>query len=191
MLAHVNGNIWNAEIFARSLGVSAPTVVRYLSFLEGGYLVRRLAPWFVNAKKRLVKSPKVYLRDSGVLHRLLNVPDYDALLGHPSIGASWEVYVIEQVFQRLPEGIELFYYRTQAGAECDLVLVKGITPLACIEIKLSNSPSISRGYLNCLEDLQPKFKYLIAPDGDTYPTTGGVTVTNLRHFVFELLKDIR
>jgi uncharacterized protein len=138
----------------------------------------------------LIKSPKVYIRDTGILHRLLNVPDYDALSGHPAIGASWEGYVIEQIFQRLPEGLELFFYRTQAGAECDLVLVQGITPLACIEIKLNNAPSISRGFLSCLEDLQPKFKYLITPESDTYATTSGVLVTNLSYFISSLLKKI-
>jgi len=187
MLAHVNGNIWNAETFARSLGISAPTVLRYLSFLEGGYLVRRLAPWFVNAKKRLVKSPKVYIRDSGVLHRLLNIPDYDALRGHPVVGASWEGYVIEQIYQKLPAGLELFYYRTQAGAECDLLLVQGITPLACIEIKLSNAPAISKGFISSLEDLQPKYRYLITPDSDTYKAGNDIIITNLGDFLRQQL----
>jgi predicted AAA+ superfamily ATPase len=183
MLAHVNGNIWNAETFARSLGVSAPTIVRYLTLLEGGYLVRRLSPWFINAKKRLIKSPKVYIRDLGILHRLLNISDYDTLRGHPAIGASWEGYVVEQVLQRLPSGIEPYFYRTQAGAECDLVLVRGITPVACLEIKLSNSPSISKGFMNCVQDLQPQFKFVITPDSDTYSAREGVIVTNLRDFV--------
>jgi predicted AAA+ superfamily ATPase len=190
MLAHVNGNIWNAETFARSLGISAPTVLRYLSFLEGGYLVRRLPPWFVNAKKRLIKSPKVYIRDAGILHRLLNIPDYDALRGHPVVGASWEGYVIEQIFQRLPQGLDLFFYRTQAGAECDLVLVQGISVLACIEIKLSNAPSVSKGFISCLQDLEPQYKYLITPESDTYASSGGVVVTNLKHFISSLLKNI-
>jgi predicted AAA+ superfamily ATPase len=190
MLAHVNGNIWNAETFARSLGISAPTVNRYMSFLEGGYLVRRLPPWFVNAKKRLIKSPKTYIRDSGILHRLLNIPHYDALRGHPAIGASWEGYVIEQVFQRLPQDLQLYYYRTQAGAECDLVIVQGITPLACIEIKLSNTPSISRGFLSCLDDLQPKYKYLITPESDTYPAREGVIVTSLSNFIRSAFNEL-
>ncbi len=190
MLAHVNGNIWNAEMFARSLGISAPTVLRYVSFLEGGFLVRRLAPWFVNAKKKLIKSPKVYIRDTGILHRLLNIPDYDALLGHPVVGASWEGYVIEQIFQRLPQNLELYFYRTQAGAECDLLIVQGITPLACIEIKLTNAPSVSRGFISCLEDLQPKFKYLITPESDTYPGSADVTITNLRQFLSVFLKQL-
>ena len=103
------------------------------------------------AKKRLVKSPKVYIRDTGIMHRLLNIPNYDALLGNPGVGGSWEGYVIEQIYQRRPPDVDLFFYRTQAGAECDLVLVKGITPLACIEIKLSNAPVISKGFFSCVE----------------------------------------
>jgi len=191
MLAHSNGNLWNAEVFARSLGVSAPTVLRYLSFLEGGYITRRLPPWFVNAKKRLVKSPKVYIRDTGIVHRLLNIPDYDALLGHPGVGGSWEGYVIEQIYQRKPMDVDLFFYRTQAGAECDLVLVKGITPLACIEIKLSNAPVISKGFFSCVDDLAPKYKYVITPESDTFTAAQGVVVTGLYHFLTELLQAVR
>lgn len=146
MLAHSNGNLWNAEVFARSLGISAPTVLRYASFLEGGYIIRRLQPWYVNAKKRLVKSPKIYIRDTGILHRFLNISDPADLPGHHGIGASWEGYVIEQIYQRAADDLELFFYRTQAGAECDLILVRGITPMACIEIKLNNTPSVSRGF---------------------------------------------
>jgi uncharacterized protein len=95
MLAHSSGNIWNAETFARSLGITAPTVLRYAGFLEGGYLIRKLQPWFVNAKKRLIKSPKVYIRDTGILHRLLGIPNLADFYGHPAVGASWEGYVIE------------------------------------------------------------------------------------------------
>ena len=190
MLAHSNGNLFNAESFSRSLGISAPTVTRYLDFLEGGYLIRRLQPWFVNAKKRLVKSPKTYIRDTGILHGLLNIPSYEDLFGHPIIGSSWEGYVIEQIYQLKSQHTDLFFYRTQAGAECDLVLVKGITPVACIEIKLSNSPVISKGFINCTEDLEPKFKYVITPQSDTYKTTNDVVVTNLRNFLEEFLPKI-
>jgi predicted AAA+ superfamily ATPase len=191
MLAHTNGNIWNSEVFARSLGVSAPTVLRYLDFLEGGYIARRLQAWFVNAKKRLVKSPKVYIRDTGIEHRLLNIPDYDSLLGHPAVGGSWEGYVIEQIFQQKLPNIDLFYYRTQAGAECDLVLVKDIRPLACIEIKLSNSPSVSKGFISCCDDLQPKHKYIITPESDSFTTHHDIQITNLYHFISVLLKEIK
>jgi predicted AAA+ superfamily ATPase len=190
MLAHSSGNVWNAEVFARSLGVSAPTVLRYANFLEGGYMIRRLQPWLVNAKKRLVKSPKIYIRDTGILHRLLNISSFEHLQGHPGIGASWEGYVIEQIYQVLPDELDMFFYRTQAGAECDLVLVRGIRPLACIEIKLSNSPSVSRGFVSCVEDLQPLYKYIITPGSDSFVTSHGVSVVNLVNFISHELSKI-
>lgn len=183
MLAHSNGNLLNAEVFARSLGVSATTVMKYLDFLEGGYMVRRLQPWFVNAKKRLVKSPKTYIRDTGILHRLLNIANFDALYGHPGVGGSWEGYVVEQIFQAKPNHIDLFFYRTQAGAECDLLLVEGITPIACLEIKLSNAPVVSRGFVNCMQDLNPKFSFIITPQSDTYTVSHNVTIISLFDFI--------
>lgn len=187
MLAHSNGNLLNAEVFARSLGVSATTVMKYLDFLEGSYMVRRLQPWFVNAKKRLVKSPKTYIRDSGILHRLLNVASLDELFGHPGAGGSWEGYVVEQIFQAKPNHLDLFFYRTQAGAECDLVLVQGITPIACIEIKLSNTPVVSRGFVNCIQDLEPKYSFIITPQSDTYSGSHEVITINLANFIAERL----
>ncbi|WP_256002790.1 ATP-binding protein [Pedobacter deserti] len=187
MLAHSNGNLLNAEVFARSLGVSATTVMKYLDFLEGGYMVRRLQPWFVNAKKRLVKSPKTYIRDTGILHRLLNIPSFDALLGHPVAGSSWEGYVVEQIYQTKPAHLDLFFYRTQAGAECDLVLVDGIRPVVCIEIKLSNVPSVSRGFLSCIDDLQPDRSYIVVPEGESYPTAHNITVIGLRELLSTLI----
>jgi predicted AAA+ superfamily ATPase len=190
MLAHSNGNVWNAEVFARSLGITAPTVLRYTGFLEGGYMIRRLQPWFVNAKKRLVKSPKVYIRDTGILHRLLFVEGLDDLFGHPGVGASWEGYVIEQIAQRISNGLELFFYRTQAGAECDLVLVRGITPIACIEIKLTNAPLISKGFISCTEDLLPNHKFIITPASETYTTIYNVNVISLRNFLNNELEKI-
>jgi predicted AAA+ superfamily ATPase len=183
MLAHSNGNLSNAEVFARSLGVSATTVMKYLDFLEGGYMVRRLQPWFVNAKKRLVKSPKTYIRDTGILHRLLNIPNLEALYGHPAVGASWEGYVIEQIYQAKPAHLDLFFYRTQAGAECDVVLVQGITPVACIEIKLSNAPVLSRGFVNCIQDLEPKVAFIITPGSDTYTAGQEITIISLTNFI--------
>lgn len=191
MLAHLNGNLFNGESFARSLGVSAPTINRYTDFLEGGYLIRRLQPWFVNAKKRLVKSPKTYIRDTGILHRLLNIPSYNDLFGHPGIGASWEGYVIEQIYQAKQKQTDLFFYRTQAGAECDLVLVQGIIPIACIEIKLSNAPIISKGFINCTEDLNPKYKYIITPKSETYTSSKEIIITNLKDFLVKILPEIQ
>ncbi|WP_293311097.1 ATP-binding protein [Pedobacter sp. UBA5917] len=191
MLAHLNGNLFNAESFARSLGVSAPTVNRYLDFLEGGFLIRRLQPWFVNAKKRLIKSPKTYIRDTGILHRLLNIPGYSDLFGHPAVGGSWEGYVIEQIYQIKAKQTDLFFYRTQTGAECDLILVQGITPLACIEIKLSNAPTVSKGFVSCIKDLEPKYRYIITPKSETYLSSNDVTVTNLKNFLLNILPQIQ
>ena len=191
MLAHSNGNVWNAEIFARSLGITAPTVLRYLDFLEGGFMVRRLFPWYVNAKKRLVKSPKVYIRDNGILHRMLNVHSLDDLLGHPGAGASWEGYVIEQIYQQKPASLELFFYRTQAGTECDLVIVSGIKPIACIEIKLTNAPTVSKGFYTSITDLNPKKKFIITPASDDYPAKDGVIVTSLSQFLVKHLPALK
>ena len=191
MLAHVSGNVWNAETFARSLGVTAPTVLRYLDYLEGGFMVKRLQPWFVNTKKRLVKSPKVYVRDSGMLHTLLNIHSDDELLSHPIAGASWEGYVLEQIAACKNAGLQLYYYRTHDGAECDAVLVKGIKPVACIEIKRSNAPVVSKGYLHCIDDLKPKHKLIITPQSDTYIAQHGVQVTGIRSFLKEELPLIK
>jgi len=190
MLAHSNGNLLNAEVFARSLGVSAPTVMKYLDFLEGGYMVRRLQPWFVNAKKRLIKSPKTYIRDTGILHRLLNISSLDMLFGHPGAGGSWEGYVVEQIFQSKPDDLDIFFYRTQAGAECDLLLVRGITPVACIEIKISNTPVVSKGFISCIEDLEPQASFIITPQSDTYTANKDITVIGLADFISTRLKNL-
>lgn len=186
MLAHQQGGIWNGQKISNSLGVSGPTVKRYLHFLEGAFLVRSLEPWFVNTSKRLVKSPKIYVRDTGLLHALLNIPDYPSLLGHPVAGASWEGFVIEQIIQGLPEGIRPFFYRTHHGAEADLVLVKGIQPVAAIEIKLNNTPVVSKGFYQTLEDLGLKKGYVITPDSDSY-SIGLAEVFGLKAFLEKVL----
>lgn len=190
MLAHQHGSLFNAHALALSLGVSGPTVKRYLNFLDGAYLVRVLEPWFVNISKRLVKSPKVFVRDSGLLHALLSLETYTDLLGHPVAGFSWEGFVLEQIIHRIPENIRAFFYRTHQGAEADVVLVKGIKPVAAIEIKLTNAPVISKGFYQSLEDLKIKNAYIITPSSDTYQQ-GGITVTNLVEFVTKLLPSVR
>src|SRR5690606_14478720 len=121
MLASMQGNLLNAEGLGRSLDISRPTVMRYLDFLEGAFMVRLLRPWFANIGKRLVKSPKVYIRDSGLLHNLLRITTYGALLGDVRLGASWEGFVVEQITGHLKEDINPWFYRTQQGAECDLL----------------------------------------------------------------------
>ncbi|MBX7186699.1 MAG: ATP-binding protein [Vicinamibacteria bacterium] len=155
MLAHLHGGILNESELAGSLGITAPTVGRYIDLLEGLFMIRRLPPYFANVGKRLTKSPRVYLRDSGALHALLGIRDDGGLRSHPKVGASWEGFLIEQILGALtllgetPRG---HFWRTSGGAEVDLILEVGGRRVA-IEIKLSGSPSISRGMHECLKDL--------------------------------------
>ncbi len=184
MLAHHHGGVWNALSFAKGLDVSPTTVNRYLDHLEGAFMVRKLSPYFVNTKKRLVKSPKVYLRDSGLLHYLLDIFKSADLPVHPQVGFSWEGYVIEQILQLLPHTMQAFFYRTHDGSEMDLVLVKGIKPLACIEIKLTTSPSITKGMTESLKDLKCKHNFIITPSADaSYPLSKQVTAIGLHEFL--------
>lgn len=122
MLVHLHGNILNVSDLSRSLGVTQPTVNRYLDLLMGSFVIHRLTPYSVNVSKRLVKAPKIYIRDSGVLHQLSQTTIYNALLGHPIVGASWEGYVIEQIRRVVGNDWSFYYYRTHAGAEIDLLL---------------------------------------------------------------------
>lgn len=190
MLAHVNGSVWNAEMMARSLGITAPTVNRYIDFLEGAFLVHRLPAFYVNTRKRLVKAPKVYIRDSGLLHRLSDVHTMFSLKGHPVVGSSWEGYVVEQVKELKPAGMDLYYYRTQAGAEFDIVLVKGIHPVACAEIKLNNAPVISKGNYQSIADLKTKKNFVVVPDVDEYKTKDGIIICNTATFFTKYLPKL-
>lgn len=176
MVAHSHGHLWNASQIAGSLGVSAPTVRSYLDILEETFVVRRLQPYYVNVKKRLIKSPKAYIRDSGILHSLLRIEDLDDLMGNPAVGRSWEGFVIEQIIGLLPEGWSYFFYRTGAGAEIDLLLVdKKNRPIA-VEVKYSASPKAERGFWNALEDLSCRKAFIVYPGEETYPS-GKNTVT--------------
>lgn len=191
MLAHHNGGIWNAHTFANSLGLSGPTVKRYLDYMEGAFLVRRLPPWYVNLRKRLVKAPKLYLRDSGILHSLLNIHSSNDLHGHPGIGASWEGFVIEQISGLLPEDIRLFYYRTHHGAEADIVFVRGIKPIAAAEIKNSNAPVITRGFYESIKDLKTKNNFVITPGSDDYTGKENIQICSLRSFLKKHIQGIK
>jgi uncharacterized protein len=190
MLAHNHGNIFNASNFARSLGVSSPTISHYLHFLEEAFLVNRLIPFYSSSKKRLVKSPKIYIRDSGVLHYLTNTLDPLVLPVHILVGASWEGYVVEQLKQLLGRKLDMYYYRTQQGTECDIILVKGLKPLASIEIKYSSSPGITRSFTLAINDLGTKSNYIITPDCDDYTIRENVKVCSLKTFIETHLEEI-
>ncbi|MFY9310876.1 MAG: ATP-binding protein [Bacteroidia bacterium] len=183
MLAHNNGSVWNKENYAKSLGVTAPTVGRYLEYMEGAFLLTRLQPWFFNSKKRLVKAPKIYIRDSGILHTLVKTADMDELAGHPAIGPSWEGFVLEQIRQLKPPHLDMYFYRTHQGAEADIVLVKGAKPIACIEIKLSTAPQVSKGFYQCVEDLKTNKNYVLIPSGDSYNAADNVVILSLSEFI--------
>jgi predicted AAA+ superfamily ATPase len=190
MLAAHNGSIWSAENYARALGVTSPTVKRYLDFMEGAFLVRQLPAWFVNARKRLVKSPKVYLRDSGLLHVLNRIYSTASLPLHLTVGGSWEGYVIEQVHQLKPAHIDLYYYRTHHGAECDLLLVDGLKPVMAIEIKHASTPSLSKGFYAVLNDLKIKSGHIIMPKDGLHRLDKQVQYGSLAQFLTEILPEL-
>ena len=169
MLAHSHGQLWNSSQIANSMGVSAPTVRNYLDILVDTFIVRQLQPYYLNIKKRLRKSPKVYIRDSGLLHALLGIRSFENLQGYPSAGNSWEGFIIEQILGIMPEGWQPFFYRTGAGAEIDLFLINRKNEPVAIEVKYSASPRVSRGLLNALRDLSCKKVFIVYPGEESYP----------------------
>jgi uncharacterized protein len=179
MLAHLQGQLFNASQLGLSLGgASHTTAARYLDVLVDTMMVRRLPPHFSNIGKRLVKSPKVYLRDSGVLHALLGIASVQDLQGHPVAGASWEGFVVEQVAAALPPDAQLSFYRTAAGTELDLVIERGPRKLG-VEIKFSSAPKPTKGFWQALQDLQIDRACVIAPVSRRYPLAQGVDVIPL------------
>jgi len=175
MLAHSHGQIWNANTMASSLGISAPTARSYLDILENTFMVKQIQPYFTNIKKRLVKSPKVYIADSGILHGLLNIRRLDDLFGHPVVGFSWEGWAIQQTLSILPAGFRPYYFRTYAGAEIDLILERpgGNAPLA-FEFKFSKEPHPTRGFYTAIRDLGADNAFMVAPIGERYPIRDGI-----------------
>jgi len=187
MLAHGQGTLLNASRLASSLSLTAPTVTRYIDLLVDLLLVRRLRPFHANIGKRLVKSPKVYVRDSGLLHALLGIADYNALSGHPVVGASWEGFVIENLlsvvsFRTLPS-----FYRTSAGAEVDLVLeFPGLTEKWAIEIKRGLSAKPTKGFYHALQDIEPDRSFVVYAGEERYPVSEGVEAISVRDMVQRL-----
>ena len=174
MLAHYHGQLWNASKIADSLGVTPPTAKHYLETLEDTFMIRQLPPFAANLKKRLVKSPKVYLRDSGLLHALLRIGTTDDLLGHPVAGASWEGWVIEQALAASGANSGASFFRTAAGAEIDLLLERPRATRIALEIKLSSAPKPSRGFWSGIADLNPTAAYVVYPGKERYPLGQGV-----------------
>jgi len=181
MLAHSHGQVLNASKLAGSMGVSSHTIRKYIDLLEQTFVIRALPPYTENIKKRLIKSPKVYIRDTGVLHTLLNIENMEDLFAHPVYGASYEGYVIENIVTRFPRW-QASYYRTSNGAEIDLILTKGMRKIA-IEIKSSTSPKVSKSFWNSIETIAPDRTVVIAPVEGEYPIADHVMVMPLHAFV--------
>jgi len=189
MLAHSQGGILNAAALARSLAVDGKTVVRYLDLLVDLLLVRRLAPWHGSVRKRLVKSPKVYVRDSGLVHALLNILDNEALLAHPVVGASWEGMAIESLIAAAPQGTQAYFFRTAAGAEIDLLLERpGERRPWAIEIKRGLAPRIERGFHAACETVEPIRRCIVYSGRERYPLAEGIEAFPLTELCQELTK---
>lgn len=187
LCAHYHGQLLNLSAIGSSLGITHHTARAYIDLLSKTFMLRVLSPFEANAKKRLVKSPKIYIRDSGLLHTLLGIREYEDLLAHPVFGGSWEGFVIENLLTCLPDWNPSFY-RTSAGAEIDLVLERGKHRIA-IECKASSSPTVTKGFWYALDDIQPDDVWIVAPVRDTYPFKEGVTVISLEELVQHLLKQ--
>ena len=184
MLAHNQGGPLNASKPAAGLALSAPTVSGYIDLLVDLLLVRRLRPFHANVKKRLVKSPKVYVRDSGLLHALLGLADHDALAGHPVVGPSWEGFVIENLLAVAPPRTMASFYRTQAGAEIDLLLeIPGKRGPWAIEIKRGLSPRLGKGFHHAREDVRPERAFVVHPGEERYPVSKEVEAVGLREMM--------
>lgn len=181
MCAHNQGQLMNYSKLAESLGLTHPTIRRYVDLLEQTFILRTLAPYEVNVKKRLVKSPKVFVRDSGLLHQLLAISDFNALLGNPIFGSSWEGVVVENVLVNHPDW-EYYFYRTATGDELDLILVKGNQRIA-IECKASVAPKLTKGFWRAIDVVLPQKTYIIVPVPVSYEIAPSVIVYGLSEFL--------
>jgi len=183
MLAHIHGNVMNMELLSKSLEVTGPTIKKYIHFLSEAYLIRILPPFHINIKKRIVKSPKIYIRDTGILHQLLGISTYDMLEGNPMKGNSWEGYVIEQLSLHAQSKYDMYFYRTHQGAECDLVLTIANKPDIAVEIKYTSAPRVGRGLRTSIEDLGTKKNFIICLCEEEYPIAENIIACSMDTFI--------
>ena len=181
MLAHNNGQVLNSSQLGNAMGLSHTTINKYIDILANTFMLRILQPYHTNLKKRLIKSPKIYFRDTGILNSLLNINTFDELFSHPVYGSAWEIIVIENIINKY-KGWDFFFYRTASGNEIDLVLTKAKRVIA-IEIKASTTPKLSRGFWQALDDIQATEAYVIAQVNINYPMKNNVMVYSLNDFL--------
>ena len=186
MLAHGQGDTLNLSRLAGGLEVTGKTVRHYLDVLSDLYMVRQLLPWAGNSSKRLIRSPKVYVRDSGLLHRLANIPDQETLLGHPLCGPSWEGFVIEQLLNGMPDSWRASHYRSSGQAEVDLILEGPRGRVLAIEIKRTLSPKVGRGFRSASEDVGATERYFVIPRGEAFPMSDDTEAVPLRVMIERL-----
>ena len=179
MLSNVQGGMLNYTDLSDSLNLSQPTVKTYIDFLESAFLIRRLKPYFANLGKRLVKSPKLFFRDTGILHYLMGIQDMDGLQGNIGLGNSWEGYVIQQIIANLKSDVEPYFYRTKDKAELDLVLVQNTEVKVTVEVKYGNLPNISKGNTLAINDLSAKLNLIVTPQADDYWHHTNLRVCNI------------
>ncbi len=185
MLASVQGTTLNANMLSKSLGISNTTVKQYMDYLESAMLIRRLEPYFINTRKRLVKSPKIYIRDVGVLHSILDIQSNKELNRNYLKGNSWEGFVIQQIISKYNDAYTYYYYRTQDGSELDLIIVKGEQPVYAIEIKTTNSPHLNKGNYYAFDAIKAKKNYVITPGTKTFSIYKNIKACSLWNFLNE------
>lgn len=190
MMAHLNGQLFNATTLANSLGVTIPTIKRYVDFLEEAFLLRSLQPYSWNISKRIVKTPRIYLTDTGILHHLTGIRDLESLSGNPLIGNSWESFVVNQIMSVKEEQLGCFFYRTHHGAETDLVFTKGMKVVASAEIKYSNAPNLTKGNFLAFDDLKSPINYIITPSSDDFLLKENVRICSVHVFLNNYLKQL-
>ncbi|GAB4243954.1 MAG: ATP-binding protein [Ekhidna sp.] len=186
MLAHMHGATLNVSRLASSLGISGQTVSRYIDLLQGLFLIKQIPPYRKNTGKRITKSPKTYISDSGILHTILQIESMDALNGHPIAGASWEGFVIQNVLGRLGEKGQCFFYRTSGGAEIDLIIKHNDGRLIAAEIKKNSVPHLERGFYEACSDVKPDEKYVIYTGMDSFYMRNEVLAIGLKDFLMRI-----
>jgi predicted AAA+ superfamily ATPase len=173
MLASVHGSLLNYSTLANSLGISVPTVRNIISYFEKSFIIRIIQPWFANIGKRLIKTPKVYFRDSGIINFMLGLNSFENLLRHQMLGQLWEGYVIENIISTLGDQYQYYFYRTADGAECDLVIFEGSNCKAAVDAKFSPAPKSTRSMTTIINDLKPRQSYFVVPECSTPFSIGG------------------
>ncbi len=190
MLAHNQSELLNAAKLASALGVDGKTIAKYLDLMVDLLLVRRLKPWHTNTAKRMVKSPKVYIRDSGIAHALLGIQTQENLLSHPVCGSSWEGFIIENILSLVPQNTEAYFYRSSGGAECDLILKFPDQKIWAIEIKRSLNPKVEKGFYYACDDIQANSRYVVYPGYETYPIAHDTEAINLNDLLKKLHSNL-